>query len=277
MTTAYTLVVTFSLILGMTGCQTLNNNQDKTGKVESNTDLSIAAAFLESGQPDKAMFELRLVLEREPKNIRAQTLMGLSQLALKNPRKAVQHLESAWNIAPTAVNALNLSSAYIESGQLDKAQKIITKGLSLKEAPPYRNVERFYHNLGLVAEKRGALVAAEKSYRKALEENPTFYLSRSRLASLLEEQKKYDSAKIQWEQARLSCPGCFEATERLAAYYKSHDDLKTALGIVQDYRRIEGLKLSDAKNAEELESQLKAERMKSARQSINHTGGENSR
>ena len=63
----------------------------------------------------------------------------------------------------------------------------------------------------------------------------------------------------------------------MAAYYKSHDDLKTALGIVQDYRRIEGLKLSDAKNAEELESQLKAERMKSARQSINHTGGENSR
>jgi Tfp pilus assembly protein PilF len=277
MTTAFNYMVAFSLILGMTGCQTLNNNQDKTSKDESSTDLSVATAFLESGQPDKAMFELRPVLEREPKNVRAHTLMGLTHLALKNPSKAVQHLEIAWNINQTAVHALNLSSAYLESGQLDKAQKIITKGISLKETPPYRNTERFYHNLGLIAEKRGSLVAAEKSYRKALSENPTFYLSRSRLAALLEERKKFDASKAEWEHARLSCPGCFEATERLASYYKNRGDLKTAIGLVQDYRRIEGLKLLDAKNAADLETQLNAERLKSAQQKINDVSGNKSR
>ncbi len=277
MTNAFNYLVAFSLILGMTGCQTLNNNQDKTAKEESNTDLSVAAAFLESGQPDKALFELRPVLEREPKNIKAHTLMGLTHLALKNPNKAVQHMEMAWNLGQTAVNALNLSSAYLESGQLDKAQKMILKGLNLKETPPYRNSERFYHNLGLIAEKRGSLVAAEKSYRRALAENPTFYLSRSRLAFLLEERKKFDAAKSEWEQARLSCPGCFEATERLATYYRNRGDLRTALGVVQDYRRIEGLRLTDAKNAAELETQLNAERLKSAQQKLNEKAGSQAR
>jgi Tfp pilus assembly protein PilF len=264
MTTAFSFFITLSLILGAAGCQTLKDNQDGAAKEESKTDLSIARAFLEAGSPDKAMFELRSVLEREPSNPQAHGLMGLAQLALKNPRKAVQHLEMAWKLDPKSEAALNLSSGYIESKQYDLAQKIITSGLSLKETPPYRNKERFYHNLGLLAERKGSLVAAEKAYRKALEENPTFYLSRARLATILDEKHKPDEAKTHWEIARNSCPGCFDATNQLVKYYLIKGDLKTALGLVQDYKKIEGLNPVEARKATELEGEILGNRSKTA-------------
>ena len=264
MTTTVSFILGFSLILATAGCQTLNNNQDKSANGDPATELSVAAAFLESGKPDKAMFELRPFLERDPKNPKAHTLMGLSQLALKNPRKAVEHLETAWTLESTAQHALNLSSAYIENNQLNNAQKIIIKGLRIKETPPYRNKDRFYHNLGLIAERKGSLVAAEKAYRTALEENPTCYLSRARLAHMLDEKKKYEQAKDQWEIARNSCPGCFEATLNLSKYYERRGDYKTALGLVKDYKRLEGINPIESQKASELESELSGIKIKSA-------------
>lgn len=264
MTKAKTFTIAFSLILATAGCQTVKNSQDKTLRPDSETDLSVAEAFLEGGRPDKAMYELKAVLEREPKNTTAHTLMGLSQLALKNPKKAVEHLEKAWKIEQKSEHALNLSSAYLENNQLESAQKIIVDGLALNEKPPYRNKERFYHNLGLVAERKGKLVAAEKAYRQALVENPTFYLSRARLALMLEEKKKFSLAKDQWEMARSSCPSCFQATSHLSKYYQSRGDLRTALGLVKDYRRLEGLNPVESRMAADLEQTLNTELMKSA-------------
>lgn len=256
MSNFFPFIIAISLILAGAGCQTLNSNQNKSIKPDESTDLSVAQAFLESGEPNKAMFELRAFLERDPNNSKALRLMGLTQLALKNPRKAVEFLEKAWKIEPVAQNALNLSSAYIENKQPDSAQKIIIKGLGLKENPNYRHRDRFYHNLGLIAERKGSLVAAEKAYRKALEENPTFYLSRARLATLLEERKKYDLAKDEWQLARDSCPACFEATRHLARYYERKGDLKTALGFLRDYKKIEGINPIESQKALALELEL---------------------
>ena len=264
MTTTFSFCMILSLILGSVGCQTLNNNQGSPATDENTTDLSIARAFIEGGNPDKAMFELRSVLEKEPSNPQAHALMGLTQLALDNPNKAVQHLEIAWKLDQKPESALNLSSAYIQNKQYDQAQKIITKGLSLKSNPPDRNKERFYQNLGLLAERKGSLVAAEKAYRKALEENPTFYISRYSLATILEEKHKPEEAKKHWEIARSSCPGCFDATNHLVKYYMAKGDIRTALGLVQDYKKIEGLKPLEAKKANELERDLLNSRSKVA-------------
>lgn len=264
MTKVRTFTIAFSLILATAGCQTVKNSQDKTLKPDSETDLSVAAAFLEGGRPDKAMYELRAVIEREPKNTSALTLMGLAQLALKNPKKAVENLEKAWKLEAKAEHALNLSSAYMENNQLESAQKIIVKGLSLNEKPPYRHKERLYHNLGLLAERKSKLVAAEKAYRQALVENPTFYLSRARLATMMEEKKKFHEAKDHWDMARSACPGCFEATAHLSKYYKERGDLRTALGLVKDYRRLEGLNPSESKMAADLEQSLNNELTKTA-------------
>jgi tetratricopeptide (TPR) repeat protein len=109
---------------------------------------------------------------------------------------------------------------------------------------------------------KGKDKVAEKSLRKALEENPTFYLSRQQLALMLVKQGKVEEAKEQWELARNSCPGCFEATENLARYYQSKGNLKTALGLILDYKKIEGINPAEAKRALQLEAELNDQRSK---------------
>jgi Tfp pilus assembly protein PilF len=264
-------VALLSIALFLSACQTLNDNPPASEKDDAATSLSMARAFLDAGRPDKAMYELRLSIEKNTSDPMAHSLMGLSQLALKNPRKAVESLETAWKLDHKAQYALNLSSAYIENRQPESAQKIIKEGLALKETPPYRNKERFYHNLGLLAEMKGSLVAAEKAYSKALEENPTFYLSRAKIAVLLEERHKIEAAKDHWEIARMSCPGCFEAILHLARYYQNKGDTKTALGLVQDYRRIEGINPTESKKAAELESEISGTPSKISVKPTSHT------
>jgi Tfp pilus assembly protein PilF len=272
MKTAIFLTAVLSLILGTSGCQTLNDSSDNTAASDPATDLSVARAFLDSGRPDKAMYELRNVLQKNPKNCDAQSLMGLTQLALKNPKRALSHLQTAWNLEPKSQHALNLSSALIETKQYESAQKLIMKGLSLKENPPYLHKERFLHNLGLIAERKGRLDAAQKAFRKALEENPTFYLSRAHLAEILAAQGKSEDAREEWELARASCPGCLEPTVNLAKYYQLKGDFKTAVGIVNDYKKIEGLNPIEAQKASALERELMTERSKYAEKSdINRT------
>jgi len=266
MTTSFYSQAILSLILVTSGCQTLKDSQDTSVTGEVDTELSVARAFLEGGRPDKALYELRPFLEKHPKNSAGQTLMGLTQLALKNPTKAIHYFKTAWNLDGKAQDALNLSSAYIEANQLDSAQKIIIAGLALKETPPYPHKERFYHNLGLVAQMKGKKTAAEKAFKKALEENPTFYLSRVQLANLLLKNGKIEAARTQWELARNSCPGCLEPTENLARYYQNKGDLKTALGLVVDFKKIEGIDPNEAKRALEIESELAATRAKIAKE-----------
>ena len=162
------VLIAFSIAVLPCGCQTLNNSSSRHDTAETATVIDVARAFLDDGRPDKALFELRSVIDQNPKNPMIHSLMGLSQLALKNPRKAVQSLEMAWKLDPIAQHALNLSSAYIETKQYDRAQKMILIGLAVKETPPYKNKERFYHNLGVIAELKGSRNAAEKAYLRAL-------------------------------------------------------------------------------------------------------------
>lgn len=263
----HTLSAVLSLILVAFGCQTMKSHQDGQSTADTETEISVARAFLEDGRPDKAMFELKALLEKHPENASVHTMMGLSQMALKNPTKAVEHLKIAWKLDPVAQHALNLSSAYIQANQLESAQKIIVQGLATKESPPYRYKERFYHNLALIAQMKGKTKVAEKALRKALEENPTFYLSRQQLASLLSQSGKVELAKEQWELARIACPLCLEPTEQLAKYYQGKGDLKTAMGLIADFKRMEGITPSEAKRAFELESELNKVRSKLANDS----------
>lgn len=267
MTTKFCVTAVLSLILVCFGCQTMKDSPDGQMADDGQTEISVARAFLEGGRPDKAMYELKPLLEKQPHNKNAQTLMGLVQMALKNPSKAIEHLKIAWNLEPSAQNALNLSSAYLQSNKLEAAQNIIVKGLALKETPPYGHKERFYHNLGLIAQLKKKNRVAEKAFRRALEENPTFYLSRQQLARQLGKEGKKVAAKEQWELARIACPSCLEPTENLARYYQSKGDLRTAMVLITDYKKIEGIDPSEAKRALELEAELAAKRDKIAKDS----------
>lgn len=240
-------LVALSIAVFSCGCQTLSNISSGNNKAETATAIDVARAFLDDGRPDKALFELRAIIDQNPNNPMVHSLMGLAQLALKNPRKAIESLEIAWKLDPIAQHALNLSSAYMDSKQYDRAQKMILAGLAVKETPPYKNRERFYHNLGVIAELKGARGAAEKAYLRALEENPVFYISRIKVAAMMEGQRKSEAAKMHWELARTSCAGCFEPVAHLAIYYHNKGESAKAVGIIKDFARIEGLNPAESK------------------------------
>lgn len=267
----YTL---FSVILTISACQTSNPNSesrsDQAGKDEISTSLSVATSFLDAGRPDKAMMELNGVLQRHPNDTDALNLMGITQLALANPRRAVIHLEKAWKIKNSSPIGVNLSSAYLELKRYKDAEKLLKMLIARKETPRYEHRERFFHNYGLVLEKTNRLVAAERQYRNATEENPTFHLSRLQLARLYQEQKKPQLAIKELDAARFACPQCFDPTAALVKIYAERGEVTKARLMIRDYRLTEGLAAFDRTRALALEKEILGPQRQAAAESSQH-------
>lgn len=255
-------VVAFSVILVTSACQTSSQSGQARSDTELSEDfktsLSIALSYLDSGRPDKAMHELQALLAKKPNNIEALNLMGITQLALSNPRRAVIHLEKAWKLDSRTPTGVNLSSAYLELERFKDAEKLVIALLKRKETPPYAHIERIYHNYALIAEKTNRAILAEKMYKKAVEENPMFYLSHMQLARIYLEKKKHSLAIKQLEAARFGCPVCFDPVAQLVRIQSAKGDLKTARQLVIDYKLTEGLTQNDRRRAIDLENSLTA-------------------
>lgn len=248
-----------SLILAVTGCQTRTPQEKdpvETSEQDTVTSLSLASSYIDGGRPDKAMHELQEVLRDNPNNIDALNLMGITQLALSNPKRAVISLEKAWKLKATPATGINLSSAYMDLKRFKNAEKLLTGLLNRQDTPPYAHKERIYHNYGLVAEKTGRVVLAEKMFKKATEENPMFHLSHMRLAQLYKERKKPDLAVRSIEAARFGCPSCFEPLESLVEHYRSQGKHTVARHLIQDYKLNEGLSQVDRRRASDLENRI---------------------
>lgn len=249
-----------SVILTFAACQTTNpapeNRSDMAGKEEVATSLAVSASFLDAGRPDKAMQELKGVLANHPNDTDALNLMGITQLALGNPRRAVVHLENAWKHSNSSAIGVNLSSAYIELKRYSEAEKLLKSLLARKETPAYAHRERIFHNYGLVLEKTNRMVAAEKQYRNASEENPTFPMSRMQLARIYQEQKKIPLAIKELEAARFACPQCYEPTAVLVKIYADRGEVPKARLMLRDYRMSEGLAAFDRNRSFALEKEI---------------------
>ena len=256
--TIFKFLSAISVILVVASCQT--SSPQGSDRIASDDrqymNLSVAASYLDAGRPDKAMHELASVLSEKPNNIEALNLMGLSQLALSNPKKAVIYLERAWKIEKSAPIAVNLSSAYLEVKKHSDAEKIINFVLNAKTEKPYRHQERLYHNLGLVADRTKRPLLAEKMFKKAVEENPMFYMSHLQLSKLYLERRKTDLAKKQLESARFACPSCYEPLKELVDIHISRGEFTSARQLIGDYKLTEGISTSDRRKVNNLESKL---------------------
>ena len=263
-----------SVILTATACQTSNpqpeNRSDQAGKDEVSTSLSVAASYLDAGRPDKAMQELNGVLQIRPEDTDALNLMGITQLALANPKRAALHLEKAWKLKSSSAIGVNLSSAYIELKRYNDAEKLLKNLSTRKEKPAYTHKERIFHNYGLVLEKTNRLVAAERQYRKATEENPTFPLSRMQLARIYQEQKKPQSAIKELEAARFACPQCYDPTAALVKIYAERGDVPKARLMLRDYRMAEGLAAFDRTRSFALEKEILGPQRQAAAESTSY-------
>lgn len=225
-----------SLIFCIASCQTLEPKASRESP-EVRNHLSAAYSFIDGGQAGAAMKELRPLIDRYPDDPEINNLYGLTQLALNNPTRALTHFRKAVKSEPSSTNMLNLSSALIETGNLSEAQKVLKKALQLVENPPYPYRERIHHNLGLIAERGKRLSVAEKHYRTALEENPTYYLSQLQLGRVLVATGQTARGIEQLESANRTCPACFAPVDALVAQYVKQKKPQKAFALLEAFEK----------------------------------------
>lgn len=229
--------LSFLFIVLILACQT--GKQTDIDKKILASQHGIVVNYLNSGHPAQAHEELRKLLRERPNNVTFLGLMGVTQLALNNPNKAVYYLERGYRLSGNESLALNLSSALIAGGQLIRAESLLRELLASKT---YLKSERIYHNLGLVFQTRSDYRRAEHYYRLALSENPSYYLTLTKIGLLYKQQRRYRLAISHLKRAINFCRKCFEPVKYLSETYFLHGNKRQALAVVDRFSKQRGLK-----------------------------------
>jgi Tfp pilus assembly protein PilF len=210
-----------ALFLQTLGCTTLGKNPGKQALREKliNTQVEIAKVQIDRGNPERALESLRKILRKYPKNTEALTMYGLAHLALSNPSTGTSYLYQAYKIQPTLAFGLNLSSGYIASNQIFKAQSLLHK--LLKKSDHYQRKERLLHNLGITYSRQNKTKIAEKYFKKALEFNPSFYMSLLEMGKLEKKRHNIPQSIKYLVRSTRSCTNCYDNVHMLATEYLS--------------------------------------------------------
>ena len=189
--------------------------------------LALGEIRMEKGDVDGAYRQHFLkVLEKDPKNARAQWLAGKA-VAQARPADAVPFLENAANLAPkdpeiwfdlgvarmaagevrlggqALTQAMELAPddprIYLEMGKVhlhlrdfEAADAHFEQALALKPSNEIKAAIR-YHS-GILRERQGNARKAEDEYRLALKIQPDYVPAMVNLAAILVEEKRYDDA-----------------------------------------------------------------------------------
>ena len=240
--------------LNLASCLSLPSPEadDKHDAELIKTQSQLIVSYLNQGLAQRALKELRVALLNAPEVPEYNNLMGLTQLSLKNPRKAIVYLKKSHELKPRISVSLNLSSAYIQAGQYANANKLLN---SVKSSPVFNRYpypERVLHNLGLVAEKQKRAKTAIRNYRLALEENPTFYQSLLRLAKLYIKLGNGAKGRRAVEAARKACKICWEPTEILTRIHIDNGRPHLATKVIKDYLAEKNLSKDNRQRAQQL-------------------------
>lgn len=224
-----------ALSLNALGCLSLENDQKPQIEKALKTQQAIIVNHLNRGEPEKAFAELRPAMQRFPDNQELTTLMGLTQLAMRNTSMAIKYLRTAYKNNADSTTALNLSSAYIESGRNTAALKLLRRHVKSGKLSGYGYPERVYHNLGLAYRNIKKKRLATKFFKKALTENPRFYLSLMQMGEVQLQRKNYTAARKYYRKAIPACNQCFEAVDALATSYLKGGNLAGAVAVLKTY------------------------------------------
>ena len=231
-------IILFSpLMLANHGCQLIQNDHNTEKKLREQellgNELLLIKKQLDEGKPEQAWISMRSLYPRYQSNQDVLNLAGLIHLSLDNTSKAISIFRQSHKLKPSTATGLNLSSAYIASGRYRKARAILVPLLRSRQPYPYR--ERLWHNYALTWEKERRLKSATKYYQKALNINPTYFLSLIRLAGIARQSNRERLAMKLYEKASRNCRSCFEPVNELASYYLNKGYYQRAARILREY------------------------------------------
>lgn len=249
----YAIVLLTSLAFTLSSCQTTNNKTVETKTQEVlNSQKAIIHNALDSGDTRTAHQTLRQLLLKFPDDASLHSLMGLTQLSMKNGARAVRHFQTAYNLDKSLANALNLSSGHIDVGDYTKAINLINNAMKDQRIKEYPYKERFYHNLGYATLKLNKSAKAEEYLKLALEENPSFYPSHLELARLQKSLGRAALAISSYRNAIDYCHVCLDPVSELTTLYVKGGRLRDARDVLIRYNKIQGVSEQDRKKAASL-------------------------
>lgn len=248
----------FVNFLLISSCSTVpldKNNSQSSNNVALNSQKSLVLHYLDSAEPAKAHLELRKLIMQYPKDNDLQNLMGLTQLALKNPERALKYFKVVYENTKSPASGLNLSSALIDLGRNKEARDLLKK--LKKENKNYEFRERIFHNIALTWEMSKNTKLAETYYLKALEENPSNYPTVIQLSKLYLNTNRDGRAEEYYKQAVNLCSVCFEPVKNLALIYSKNGNNDAAFKTLRKYADNKEIRKEDREESIALMSQLK--------------------
>lgn len=249
---ALVIILSFQLV----GCQTPDTakselSEEKVKRVEADQNGMVIAA-VENGEPERGLMIARQLLQTRKDDADLHNLQGLCYMALKNPVAAIHSFRKAYSLENKTAFALNLSSALIENGDHDQALRLLEAMTKSKKSQEYVKKERIYHNIGYAYERTGKYPSSERWYRKALDSNPSYFLSHMGIARVFERTNRPSMARMAYTQASDFCAVCFDPVEPLVKLYINARQPREATGVITRFLRNPEVRSEDRARANAL-------------------------
>ena len=234
---ALIIILSFQLV----GCQTpvtakTELSEEKVKKVEADQNGMVIAA-VENGEPERGLMIARQLLQTRKDDADLHNLQGLCYMALKNQVAAILSFRKAYSLESKTAFALNLSSALIENGDHDQALRLLEAMTKTKKSEEYIKKERIYHNIAYAYERTGKYPSSERWYRKALDSNPSYFLSHMGIARVFERTNRPSMARMAYTQASDFCAICFDPVEPLVKLYMNARQPREATSVITRFLR----------------------------------------
>ncbi len=203
------------------------------------------------------------LLEIQPNNIKAISLLGTLNLQIGNHDTACMLLKKSLSLKPDNAMAYNnLGSALQASGKFEESIKFYKRAIELK--PDY---DEAYYNLGYTLQVCNLLEEAIVIYKHAIALKPDDADIHNNLANALRKNGKPDEALKSYKQAAMIKPDNSEILCNLGAAFQELDNLDEAIA---NYHEAIILKPDNAKAHSNLGTALKKQnRLEEAEKSHN--------
>lgn len=190
---ALALLAGFSLsgcVSTTTGTPLPEANDDEAAELN----YQLGARYYQSGSYELAHDRLKLATELDPKMAKAYSTLGLTYEALGNTRLATESYENAIKAAPNDFKVQNAYAVFLcRQRDFKGAQKYFEKAAT---APTNDYSERTLTNAGVCMMQEPAMdEEAERFFRMALEQRPTYGEALLQLCLLKYKEQDYLSSR----------------------------------------------------------------------------------
>ena len=181
----------------LSGCVTSTT----TGSLSAETDdddaaeynFELGARYYRSESYELARDRLERAIEQDPKMAKAHVTLGMTYEALDNPRLATRSYEDAIRVAPRDFNVQNAYAVYLcRQRDFNDAARYFERAATHEEND---DSEVTLTNAGLCVMQKPDLAEAERFFRAALNEKPTYGEALLQMCLMKFQQQDYMGAR----------------------------------------------------------------------------------